>query len=77
MIDEILLEQAIKNSGKRYGYLAEKLGCAIQTFKAKRTNRSDFTNREIDILCEELNITSLRLKERIFFKKNVEEKETV
>lgn len=69
MVDTPLLEQKIKNSGKKYGYLAEKLGISRQYFRMKCKNKADFTNRETDILCSELGITSLTEKEKIFFKK--------
>ena len=52
-----------------YGYLAEKLGISRQYFRMKCKNKADFTNRETDILCSELGITSLTEKEKIFFKK--------
>ena len=69
MVDTLLLEQRIKDSGKKYGYLAEKLGISRQYFRMKCKNKADFTNRETDILCSELGITSLTEKEKIFFKK--------
>ena len=69
MVDTPLLEQRIKDSGKKYGYLAEKLGISRQYFRMKCKNKADFTNRETDILCSELGITSLTEKEKIFFKK--------
>lgn len=59
MVDTPLLEQRIKDSGKKYGYLAEKLGISRQYFRMKCKNKADFTNRETDILCSELGITSL------------------
>ena len=69
MVDTELLEQKIIESGKKIGYLAEKLGISRQYFRMKCKNKADFTNRETDILCEELNITTLTEKEKIFFKK--------
>lgn len=69
MVDTELLEQKIIESGKKIGYLAEKLGISRQYFRMKCKNKADFTNRETDILCEELNITDLTEKEKIFFKK--------
>ena len=64
MVDTPLLEQRIKDSGKKYGYLAEKLGISRQYFRMKCKNKADFTNRETDILCSELGITSLTEKEK-------------
>lgn len=69
MVDTELLEQKIIESGKKIGYLANKLGISRQYFRMKCKNKADFTNRETDILCEELNITTLTEKEKIFFKK--------
>lgn len=72
MVDELELENRIKISGKKIGYLAEKLGISRQYFRAKCKNKADFTNRETDILCKELNITDIVEKERIFFAQNVD-----
>lgn len=69
MVDTELLEQKIIESGKKIGYLAEKLGISRQYFRMKCKNKADFTNRETDILCDELSITTLTEKEKIFFKK--------
>ena len=69
MVDTELLEQKIIESGKKIGYLSEKLGISRQYFRMKCKNKADFTNRETDILCYELSITTLTEKEKIFFKK--------
>lgn len=69
MVDTELLEQKIIESGKKIGYLAEKLGISRQYFRMKCKNKADFTNRETDILCDELSVTTLTEKEKIFFKK--------
>lgn len=69
MVDTELLEQKIIESGKKIGYLAEKLGISRQYFRMKCKNKADFTNRETYILCDELSITTLTEKEKIFFKK--------
>lgn len=69
MVDTELLEQKIVESGKKIGYLADKLGISRQYFRMKCKNKADFTNRETDILCDELSITTLTEKEKIFFKK--------
>lgn len=67
MTDTELLKEYITNSGKKIGYLAEKLGISRQYFGMKINNKADFTNRETDILCKELGITKLSDKDRIFF----------
>lgn len=69
MVDTELLEKKIIESGKKIGYLADKLGISRQYFRMKCKNKADFTNRETDILCDELSITTLTEKEKIFFKK--------
>ena len=76
MVNTELLERAIRNSGKRKTYLAEKIGCTIQSFRMRCTNKYDFKSSDIDILCNELGISKLTDKERIFFAKNVERTST-
>lgn len=61
------LEKVISESGKKKDYLASKLGISRQTFYLKCQGKSDFTAPEIKILCNELNITSLKERESIFF----------
>lgn len=65
-----LLEQKIKESGKKCKYLAEKIGLSYAGFRNCITNKAEFKATQIDALCVELNITSLKEKEQIFFAKN-------
>ena len=60
------LEDAIKCSGKKKGYLADRIGVTRQTFTKKCKDPSSFTNLQATILCEELNITKLSDKNKIF-----------
>lgn len=60
------LDNAILTSGKKKGYLAERLGISRQTFTKKSKDPSSFTNLQTEILCEELNITKLSDKQKIF-----------
>lgn len=76
MVNTELLEDAIRASGKRKQYLADKVGCTIQSFRMRCTNKYDFKSTDIDILCQELGITRLTDKERIFFAKNVDKMPT-
>lgn len=76
MVNTELLEAAIRDSGKRKNYLAEKIGCSIQSFRMKCTNKYDFKSSDINILCAELGITKLTDKERIFFAKDVDKSST-
>jgi hypothetical protein len=68
LTDTQYLEKLIVESGKKKSYLAEKIGCSRQYFRMKRNNEAPFTVVEVNILCEELNITKLSEKEKIFFK---------
>lgn len=68
MTDTQYLEKLIVESGKKKSYLAEKIGCSRQYFRMKCNNEAPFTVAEVNILCEELNITKLSEKEKIFFK---------
>ena len=72
MVDPILLEEQIEKSGKKKSYLSDKCGCSIQALRLKIKGEYDFTNTQTDILCSELGITSLTMKEKIFFKKQTD-----
>jgi hypothetical protein len=69
MIDTKLLEEQIDRSGKKKSYLAKQLGCTIQTFRTKCIGQYEFKVSEVETLCNELGITDLEEKEKIFFKK--------
>lgn len=60
------LEEWISESGKKKEYLSDKLGISRQALRMKIINQTDFTAKEIKILCDELGITKLSDKERIF-----------
>lgn len=60
------LEKVIEDSGKKKGYLAEKIGVTRQTFTKKCKEPETFTNLQVSILCEELNITKLTDRVKIF-----------
>lgn len=67
MVNKVLLEKKIKESGKKKGYLAKKCGLSRQGFRNCINGVAFFNTSQIKILCVELNITSLREKESIFF----------
>lgn len=67
MTNTELLEKKIAEAGKKKGYLAEKIGLSGAGFRNCITNKALFNSSQIKILCEELNITSLKEKEAIFF----------
>ena len=62
-----LLEEKIKQSGKKKAYLAKKVGLTPAGFRNCCLNKSEFRTGQVQILCEELNITSLKEKQAIFF----------
>lgn len=61
------LKQKIKDQGLKQGYIADKLGLSAYGFANKVNNASEFKATEISLLCDILNITSLKEKESIFF----------
>lgn len=67
MTNTALLEKKIKESGKKKTYLAEKIGLSYAGFRNCVTNKAEFKVSHVDILCDELGITSLKEKETIFF----------
>ncbi len=69
MTNKKLLEQKIKESGKKISYLAKRCGLSYAGFRNCVTNKAEFKTSHVDILCEELNITNLKEKELIFFAK--------
>lgn len=69
MTNTELLDQLIAESGKKKRHLAEKVGLSRAGFRNCMTNKAEFTASQIDTLCEELNIKSLKLKEAVFFAK--------
>lgn len=67
MTNQKLLEDRIQKSGKKKMFLAEKVGLSSAGFRNCCTNKAEFTARQIQILCDELGITSLKDKQAIFF----------
>lgn len=67
MTNTELLEKKIKESGKKKVYLAKKIGLTYAGFRNCCLNKADFKASQIKILCEELNITSLKEQQEIFF----------
>lgn len=76
MVDTQILESIINDSGKKRTYLADKIGISVQSLKLKIDNKSDFKSSEVMSLCQELGITRLADKERIFFAKEVDKMPT-
>ena len=77
MTNTKLLEDKIKKSGKKKGYLAKKCGLSLAGFRNCMINKvndktgtiSEFKASHIDILCDELGITDLGERFLIFFAK--------
>lgn len=67
MTDTDLLESWIKKSGKKKGFLAQKIGLSRAGFRNCVTNKAEFTATQISVLCAELGITRLTDKEAIFY----------
>lgn len=67
MTNTEMLEELIKKSGLKKGYLAERCGLSLAGFRNCVINKAEFRQSQIDILCDELNITSLKVKEAVFF----------
>ena len=68
MVDTQMLEEIISRTGIKKSYLADKIGITVQSLRLKINNQSDFKSNEVSILCQELGITRLTDKEKIFFK---------
>ena len=67
MTNTALLNQLIKESGLKKKYIAEQLGITGYGLQKKIENLSEFKSSEISIMCDLLNINSLKQKETIFF----------
>lgn len=67
MLNKEKLEEKISESGKKYNYLAKKIGITEQSFKRKRKGMTNFTIPEVDALCKELGITDGKELQAIFF----------
>lgn len=67
MTNTALLEKAIKDSGLKKLFLAEKIGLTPAGFYNCLNNRAEFKASQINTLCDLLGITDLATKEAIFF----------
>lgn len=76
MTNTAMLNQKIADSGLKQSYIANRLGLSSYGFARKRDNISEFTQSEIDILCEILKIDSIEERFAIFFSKTVDAKST-
>ncbi len=67
MTNTELLEDKIKESGKKISYLAKKCGLSYAGFRNCVINKAEFRASHIETLCVELKITSLKERQAIFF----------
>ena len=71
MTNTEMLNEYINASGLKKSYLALRLGIQPSTLTRKINNGQEFKASEIDLLCEILQIGSLKEKEAIFFAREV------
>ena len=71
MTNTALLEEKIKQSGYKRGYIAAKLGRTRYGLALKISGKNEFTASEISILCSLLGI-SAEDRMRIFFATEVD-----
>lgn len=62
-----LLARLIEESGLRLDYIQKRLGLSRQGFWLKRSGKRHFTEDEMNLLCELLNIKTKRRKIAVFF----------
>lgn len=67
MNNTALLEEKIQQSGLKKTYLAKKVGLSMAGFRNCCINKAEFKAGQIQVLCDELGITSLKEKQAIFF----------
>ena len=76
MTDTARLNQLISESGLKLSYIASRLGLSTYGFARKRDNISEFTQSEIEALCEILGIEKVEDRFAIFFMKKVDAEST-
>ena len=70
MTNTKLLEEKIRQSGLKKGYLADRLGVSRTTFHTLLRNQSNFKVSQIKTLCDILGITDDETLKAIFFADN-------
>ena len=71
MTNTSLLEQYIKNSGYKKGFIAKQIGKTTYGLALKINNKSEFKANEILVLCKLLKIGA-KDKDAIFFANQVD-----
>lgn len=67
MTNTTLLEEKIKQSGLKKGYLADRIGVSRSTFYAQVRNGVEFRVSQVKILCSLLGIKDPETMQAIFF----------
>lgn len=70
MTNTDLLNDKIKLSGKKKGYLAKKCNLSTAGFYNCCNNKAEWKANQIDVLCSEINIRTLSERQAIFFAKS-------
>lgn len=73
MTNTVKLRDLIEKSGYKLKYIAGRLDITLYALQMKIDNIKEFKASEIAIMCELLNIRSLKEKDEIFFTKKVDE----
>ena len=71
MVNTLLLDEKIKTSGLKSGFIVDKLGISRNSFGKKKKNVHPFKKAEIYVLCDLLKITDDAEKTSIFFAEQV------
>ena len=69
MLNTSMLLDKIEKSGLKRSYIAQKLGITRAGFHKKLKGETEFTLKEVSVLCTVLGVSNLSEKERIFFAK--------
>ena len=77
MTDTVRLNEKIKRSGLKKGWIAAELNLSSYGFYRKLRNKSQFKAGEIKKLCDLLGIESLEEMSVIFFDDDVDKKTTI
>ena len=67
MTDTARVRQLIAEKGLKLEYIAKCLGISRYCLSQKLDNKSEFKTGEVQMLCNILGITSLEMKEELFF----------
>lgn len=72
MTNTEMLRDAIKKSGLKLEFIAEKLGITRFSLSKKIENVTEFKTSEVQKMCDVLQITDPQDKEAIFFAQKVD-----